>query len=161
MLNFFRKLRDTEKPNNPAPVVTQSAEQPAAVSQVDAQAVEIKPAKPKKPRPPKKPKVESAAQLSPKDLATQQGEPWVQIISLDIDPTDLSNGSIELDWNDIFVARLVKAGYRGKTDQQIVDQWFTTVCRNIVLETFEQSIADPDRRMVNRRDIGNGRSEFS
>ena len=41
-----------------------------------------------------------------------------------IDPNDPSNGSFELDWNDIFVARLIKAGYQGRTDQDIVDNWF-------------------------------------
>lgn len=100
-------------------------------------------------------------QLSPKELATQQGEPWVQIINLELDPENLGNGAVELDWNEIFVARLVKAGFRGKTDHQIVDQWFTTVCRNIVLETFEQEMADPDRRTTIKKNLGNGRSEFS
>jgi hypothetical protein len=100
-------------------------------------------------------------QLSPKELATQRGEPWVQIINLELDPSDLGNGAIDLAWNDIFVARLIKAGFRGKTDNQIVDQWFTTVCRNIVLETFEQEMADPDRRTTLKKDLGNGRSEFS
>jgi len=153
MLNFFKNLKSNKSSKESVQTSVES-------TPVQAQE-EIKPVKPKKPRPPKKPRVETVNQLSPKELATQQGEPWVQIISLEIDPTDLSNGAIELDWNDIFVARLVKAGYCGKTDQQIVDQWFTTVCRNIVLETFEQSMADPERRMVKKQDIGNGRSEFS
>jgi hypothetical protein len=103
-------------------------------------------------------------QLSPKEAATQKSEPWIQVINFELDPNNMSNGAIELDYNDIFVARLVKAGYRGKTDQQIVDQWFTDVCRNIVMETFEQEMADPEKRAAtstNRRDLGGGRSEFS
>lgn len=112
-----------------------------------------------------KPQEESAKtqQLNPRDLATQRGEPWVQVVSFDVDPNNMSNGAIELDYNDIFVARLVKAGYRGKNDQQIVDQWFTDVCRNVVMETYEQEMADPEKRTstTNRRDLGGGRSEFS
>jgi hypothetical protein len=103
-------------------------------------------------------------QLSPKEAATQKSEPWIQVINFELDPNNMSNGAIELDYNDIFVARLVKAGYRGKTDQQIVDQWFTDVCRNIVMETFEQEMADPEKRAATstiRRDLGGGRSEFS
>jgi hypothetical protein len=103
-------------------------------------------------------------QLSPKEAATQRSEPWIQVINFELDPNNMSNGAIELDYNDIFVARLVKAGYRGKTDQQIVDQWFTDVCRNIVMETFEQEMADPEKRAAtstNRRNLGGGRSEFS
>ena len=49
------------------------------------------------------------------------------------------------------------------TDSDIVDRWFTQVCRNIVLETYEQYQAmDPERdRVVKSRDIGDGRSEVS
>lgn len=144
MFNFFKK-RQEEKP---APV--------------EVAAEEVKPAKPKKPRAPRKPKPETVApQISPKELATQRGEPWVQIMNLELDPNNMGNGAIELDWNDIFVARLIKAGFRGKDDHQIVDQWFTTVCRNIVLETFEQEMADPDRRLTSKRRLDDGRSEFS
>jgi hypothetical protein len=98
--------------------------------------------------------------LSVKEQATKNGEPWVEVLGMNIDPSDPSNGSFELDWNDFFVARLIKAGYQGKTDQDIVDNWFKTVCKNVMLETYEQEQADPDKRN-NRRDIGNGRTEIS
>jgi hypothetical protein len=98
---------------------------------------------------------------SAKDHATDNGEPYVAVLSVDIDKNNVGNGSFELDWNDIFVARLVKAGYRGTTDQQIVDQWFQTVCRNIVLETFEQDQADPDRRVLSKKRLDQDRTEFS
>jgi len=80
--------------------------------------------------------------ISEKELATEQGEPWVEIISMDVDPNDLNNGAFELDWNEIFVARLIKAGYQGKDDSTLVDQWFQNVCRNVVLETWEQEQAN-------------------
>lgn len=107
--------------------------------------------------------VPKSKKLSEKEIATQKGEPWVNVVGFDLDPANMSNGSIELDFNDVFVARLVKAGYRGKDDHQIVDQWFTDVCRNIVLETFEQEQADPEKRSSStiRKNLGNGRSEFS
>jgi len=79
---------------------------------------------------------------SEKELATERGEPWVEIISMDVDPNDLNNGAFELDWNEIFVARLIKAGYQGKDDSTLVDQWFQNVCRNVVLETWEQEQAN-------------------
>lgn len=101
-----------------------------------------------------------------KEIATEKGEAYVNIISLDVDPTDISNGSIELDWNEKFVADLVRHGYMMNskdTDSDIVDRWFTAVCRNVVLETYEQYRAmDPERdRVVKSRDIGDGRSEIS
>lgn len=103
---------------------------------------------------------------SDKDIATEKGEPYVAILSMDVDANDIQNGAFELDWNDIFIARLVKAGYMmgpNDTDADIVDRWFTNVCRNVVLETYEQYEAmDPQRdRVVKTRNIGDGRSEVS
>ena len=98
-----------------------------------------------------------------KEIATEKGEPWVNIVSIEIDPNDIQNGAFELDWNDKFVANLVRAGYQMNakdTDADIVDRWFTAVCRNIVLETYEQHEAiNPERdRVVKTRNIGDGRS---
>lgn len=103
---------------------------------------------------------------SAKDLATERGEPYVAILSLDVDAENLSAGSVELDWNDKFILQLQRHGYTGRTDSDLVDQWFTNVCRHIVMETYEQQQADPenrvtDQRFLRRRDMGDGRSEIS
>jgi hypothetical protein len=103
---------------------------------------------------------------SEKELATERGEPWVGILSMDVDPEDLNSGAFELDWNEKFVAQLMRFGYQGKTDQDIVDQWFQNICRHVVLETYEQEQANVNRetgdaRFHKKRDIGNGRSEIS
>jgi hypothetical protein len=121
----------------------------------------------------KKKKTEVKAEPRPKkvektdkELATEKGEPYVQILSMEIDPDNMQSGAFELDWNDKFVANLVRAGYQKDskdTDSDIVDRWFTAVCRNIVLETYEQYEAmNPERdRVVKSRNIGDGRSEVS
>jgi hypothetical protein len=101
-----------------------------------------------------------------KELATERGEPWVSILSMEVDYNNIQNGAFELDWNDKFVANLVRAGYQmdpKDTDSDIVDRWFTAVCRNVVLETYEQYKAmDPERdRLVRTRNIGDGFSEVS
>ena len=98
---------------------------------------------------------------TPKELATEAGEPWIEILGIDVDKDNLGNGAFELDWNDKFVANLVRAGYQGKTDQDIIDNWFKTVCRNVIQENFEQEQADPTNRPNNRKDLGNGRVEIS
>ncbi len=110
--------------------------------------------KTKKPREPKK---------TAKELATEKGEPYVNIESVELDPENIGNGAFELDWNEFFVAKLIRAGYKGKDDQQIVDQWFQDVCRNVVMETFEQYEANNPRPPsgVQRKDLGDGRSEVS
>lgn len=98
---------------------------------------------------------------TPKELATERGEPWVEVLSMEIDKDNPGQGSFELDWNDKFVANLTRAGYRGKTDQDIVDNWFRSVCQNVVMENYEQEMADPSNRPSNRKDLGNGRVEIS
>jgi hypothetical protein len=122
--------------------------------------------KPKKPRKPKEKKVE--VQLTAKEKATMAGEPYVNILSMDIDPNDINSGAFELDWNDKFILNLVRAGYKmseDDTDNDIIDRWFQAVCRNVVLEIYEQQQADPDVREMTRtivqRDIGNGKTEVS
>jgi hypothetical protein len=118
---------------------------------------------PKSPKP-KKPR-RGAAAKSAKELATEAREPWISILSLDVDPDNLHQGSFELDWNEFFIARLVKAGYmmnKDDTDADIVDRWFQNVCRHVVMETWEQEQAmNPQPRFTQRRDIGGGRSEVS
>lgn len=115
------------------------------------------------------PKVETPKpkKKSEKELATEKGEPWVGILSMDVNPENLSEGSFELDWNEKFIANLVRAGYQMKPNEpesDIVDRWFQNVCRNVVLETYEQEQAmnpEPGTRVVKRHDLGGGRSEFS
>jgi hypothetical protein len=113
---------------------------------------------PQKPRPPPPPP------KTAKELATERGEPWVDVLSMDVDPENLHQGAFELDWNDKFVANLIRAGYQMKPDDKdsdIVDRWFQAVCRNVVLETWEQEQAMNPNRIVRSRDIGDGRSEVS
>jgi len=101
---------------------------------------------------------------SEKQIANEKGEPYVAVLSMDVDPNNLHQGAFELDWNEIFVARLVKAGYMMKptdTDGEIVDRWFQNVCRHVVMETWEQEQAIKNSGMyVQKRDLGDGRSEI-
>jgi hypothetical protein len=104
---------------------------------------------------------EQKIKKTPKELATERDEPWVEVLSMDIDKDNPGNGAFELDWNDKFLSNLIRSGYQGKTDQDIVDNWFKAVCRNVIQENFEQEQADPEIRASNRRDLGDGRTEVS
>lgn len=148
MIEKFLKLFKQSEPEQPAPPVAPAPQE----------------TKVKKTRKTKK------ITLSEKELATSQGEPWVGIVKVDVDPSNINSGSFTLDWNDKFVLNLIKTGYKQRdddTDAQIVDRWFQTVCRNIALEIYEQQVADPtkrepdDLRRVQAKDIGNGRTEVS
>jgi hypothetical protein len=124
----------------------------------------------KKPEPaPKEEKVvrvPKAPEKTAKQIATEKNEPYVAIVTMDIDPNNLHQGAFELDWNEIFIARLVKAGYMMKptdADSDIVDRWFQNVCRHVVMETWEQDQAMRNSAggYVHTRDIGDGRTEIS
>ena len=122
--------------------------------------------KKKKPEIKAEPKPKKVVEKTEKEIATEKGEAYVNILSMDVDPENISTGAFELDWNEKFVADLVRHGYmmnKNDTDADIVDRWFTAVCRNVVLETWEQEQAmNPERdRVVKSRNIGDGRSEVS
>lgn len=119
---------------------------------------EPKPKKPRQPRP--KPQVK---ELSAKEIATQKGEPYINIIGMDIDPNNIGIGAFELDWNEFFIAKLIKSGYKAGNEEQLVDQWFQDVCRNVVMETYEQFEANNPRppNGIHKKDLGNGRTEVS
>jgi hypothetical protein len=121
-----------------------------------------------KKKPEVKPEAPKPRKKSAKDTATEKGEPYVAILSVDLDPDNIGNGAFELDWNDKFIANLVRAGYQHKpadTDADMVDRWFADVCKNVVAENFEQWEAnqpmDARPRNIERRDIGDGRTEVS
>jgi len=129
---------------------------------------QVEPQRPAKPRKPKEKTLEP--ELTPKEKATAAGEPYVNILSMDIDPADINTGAFELDWNEKFIINLIRAGYKQKdtdTDTVLVDRWFQNICRNILLEGYEQQQADPtnrphrDARKVNTKDLGNGKTEVS
>lgn len=121
--------------------------------------------KPRKKRAPKPAAIKIDPPKSDKDMATERDMPYVAILSVELDPDNIGNGSFELDWNDKFIAQLVRAGYEGKTDQDLIDRWFQTICQNIVHENFEQWEAnqpiDKRPRTIDRKNIGGGFSEVS
>jgi hypothetical protein len=124
-------------------------------------------AEPKEKKPRKVKEKKSEIELTAKEKATLAGEPYVNVLSMELNPNDINAGSFELDWNDKFIINLIRAGYKMSEDDKdtdIIDRWFQTVARNIALEVYEQSQADPtnrDLRAVNTRDLGNGRTEVS
>ena len=108
-----------------------------------------------------KPKQQRKSKKSEKDIATDKKEPWVNVLQVELDPENPGNGSFELDWNDYFVAKLVKSGYQGKTDEDIVDNWFQDICRHVVLETYQQYDANNTGDRVSKKDLGGGRTEYN
>jgi hypothetical protein len=103
---------------------------------------------------------ERLAKMTPKELATSKKEPWVAVLETHINKDNIRNGFFELDWNEYFVLQLRTAGYLGETEEEVVDEWFTELCRNL---GNEEGI-DMSRRgagYVNRALRDDGRTEVS
>jgi hypothetical protein len=98
--------------------------------------------------------------LTPKEQATANKEPWVAVLDTHVNKDNIRNGFFELDWNEYFVVQLRSAGYNGESDEAIVDQWFSELCRNVGAEEG----VNMDRRgagFINVNNLGNGRTEVS
>jgi hypothetical protein len=116
--------------------------------------------KSKKQKEAEKYKVE-AAPLDPKEAANAKKEPWVTVLQTHVNPESPKNGFFELDWNEYFVLMLRNNGYTGVTEEEIVDQWFSDLCREV---GSEDNVPGMDRRgsgYINVNNLGNGRTEVS
>ena len=94
-----------------------------------------------------------------KQAATEAGEPWVAVLDTQVNPENIRNGFFELDWNNEFIERLLDAGYKGESNEAIVDAWF----RTIVVQMLEDEGMSTDREMgyINVVPISKGRSSVS
>ena len=102
-----------------------------------------------------------AAVVDPKSAATANKEPWVAVLETHVNPESPRNGFFELDWNEYFVLMLRNNGYTGVTEEEIIDQWFSDLCREV---GSEENVPGMDRRgsgYINVNKLGNGKSEVS
>lgn len=131
-------------------------EEPVAVVAEAAPPVE-KIKKPRKPRAKKvapEPIPEPIPEPTPEPVPTA---PEVKVLKLDFDPKNPAIGSMELDWNKEFIESLRTAGYIGNTEEEIVDAWLKDVCRTIANDVpYFDNV-----RYINRRELGDGKAEFS
>ena len=89
-----------------------------------------------------------------KRVATANDEPYIKVLQVDFESTQPNVGSFELDWNDAFIRILSDAGYTGSADEAIIDAWFNDVCRNILMEDFNDQNFVADAPMEIKRDDG-------
>jgi len=100
--------------------------------------------------------------LSPKELATRKGEPWVDVIGFQTNKDNVRYGFFELDWNDQFIEQLKVSGYGfdGDPVEEIVSRWFRDICVNAA--TAEGiDMTDRSSGHINVKKISDTRSEAS
>ena len=80
-------------------------------------------------------------------------EPWVNVIAAHVDPANPKQGYFELEWNPAFVIFLRENGYTGYSPEEIVDKWFTELCRNVGMDGMAEGsfIADAGRVATNNK----------
>lgn len=104
-----------------------------------------------------------------KKVATLKGEPYIKVVTMDLNTENPGTGHFELDFNEHFVEYLANAGYEGVEPDEIVDNWFSDLCRNIVLNDLEDDSGDPKSFDVNSKEgliiqrlkTGEGSAEYS
>lgn len=103
------------------------------------------------------------SQLNPKEAATALREPYVAVLQTHVNKENVRNGFFELDWNEYFIVQLRDAGYRGESDEAIVDAWFKDLCRDVATEAAVPPGAGGFRQSgyINVNNLGDGRSEIS
>lgn len=97
----------------------------------------------------------------PKAYATKKGEPWVNVLDVQINEDNIRNGFFELDWNELFIEQLIEAGYGEEADpeEEVVDRWF----RDIIFNMLAEEGLDTNRNAgyINVVPIAKGKSEVS
>jgi hypothetical protein len=102
---------------------------------------------------------EESAKTTPKEKATTNQTPYVQVLKLEFDQSNPTKGSVELDWNIHFIELLKSHGYVGNSEEEIIDKWFTNLCRIIGYETWENS-GEITRLKIVKTPIDDKRSEI-
>ena len=105
-------------------------------------------------------KKEDPIKLSPKEIATANKEPWVTVLDTHVNKDNIRNGFFELDWNEYFVLQLKANGYKGDSEEAVVDAWFGELCRNVGNDSgvnMNQRTAG----FIDVNNLGNGRKENS
>jgi hypothetical protein len=98
--------------------------------------------------------------LSPKEIATEKKEPWVAVLDTHVNKDNIKNGFFELDWNEYFVLQLRANGYKGDSEEAVVDSWFGELCRNIGNEAGV-NMNQRGAGYINVNNLGDGRTEVS
>ena len=99
------------------------------------------------------------ALMAEKEKATKEGRPWVAVLNTHINKDNIKNGFFELDWNNEFIEQLVDAGYKGESNEQIVDGWFKTIAKQVLQDSGQ----DPSRGAgyINTKNLSDDKSEIS
>jgi hypothetical protein len=97
-------------------------------------------------------------------LADLRSEPWVNMPDIKWDPQDPSRSYFELDYNEHFVSFLRNNGYKGVSDDQVVEAWLTEVCRAVAMDLAQDDpafVSDAVTPVQRKRQPRKKKTEYS
>jgi hypothetical protein len=148
MNKFIKKLFGIDKIEEETRRAIEDAEHSTRVAKEAAEQVE------------RTKEAERLAKLTPKEIATEKKEPWVAVLDTHVNKDNIRNGFFELDWNEYFVLQLRESGYKGDTEEAVVDQWFAELCRNVGSDSGV-NMNQRGAGYINVNNLGGGRTEVS
>ena len=97
-----------------------------------------------------------------KSVANLTGQPWVGIIDHGFNPEDGVNGVyFEFDWNKEWIDFLRNNGYHGKSEEEIVEQWFSHVCGTQTEPDDNQPVPFNSGRVIQQVRQRDGKTGYS
>lgn len=103
-----------------------------------------------------------------KALATAHDDPYFRVLSGDFVTGKNGDGQMtfELDWNTRFAEQLSANGWPGYSEDQIVNNWFEDVCRQMVTDDVEEEEGGHDfiqqaGRRIKRQNLGGDHTSVS
>ena len=94
-----------------------------------------------------------------KEEAEKKKKPWVAVLDTQVNPDNIRNGFFELDWNNEFIEQLLDAGYKGESQEEIVDAWFKTIIGQMLEEEGLDSTRE--RGFIKTDKLDDGKAEVS
>jgi hypothetical protein len=94
-----------------------------------------------------------------KEEAEKNKKPWVAVLDTQVNPDNIRNGFFELDWNNEFIEQLLDAGYKGESQEEIVDAWFKTIIGQMLDEEGLDSTRE--RGYIKTDKLDDGKAEVS
>ena len=86
-----------------------------------------------------------------KEILTLEGKPYIAITNIEFDP---ENGiGMEFDWNEYFIEELKESGFKGNSDQDLVDDWFNSFSAMVASQSDKVILTDPEdiRRVTKKK----------
>ena len=87
-----------------------------------------------------------------KEILTIEKKPYISILNIEFDD-EQSQYMFEFDWNEYFINELKDNGFKGVTDEDLVNEWFTAFSAMVASESDKVILTDPEdiRRVTKRK----------